>query len=86
MDAGRQQHRLAVVDRVANVALLDDHDRAVAVGDVSAERDRRAHGVEEELANVVHTRLGKEVLIGGVHQQPDVPSHGRPLFFIRDSP
>ena len=71
VDARRQQHGLAVVLRVADVALLDDGDRAVAVLDVPAQLYRLARDPEEDRRDVVHARLREEVLVRFVHQQAD---------------
>jgi hypothetical protein len=71
VDARRQEHGLAVVARVAEVALLDDDDRPVAVLDEAAQ-GLRADAADEDGLDVVHARLGEEVAVLAVHQQPDV--------------
>ena len=53
------------------VALLDDDDRPVAVLDEAAQ-GLRADAADEDGLDVVHARLGEEVAVLAVHQQPDV--------------
>lgn len=73
MDAGREQHRLAVVLRVANEAFVYDGDSTVAVANDAAQRLGRADNSGEEALDVVHAGLGEEIVVGVVHEQADVP-------------
>ena len=62
VDAGGQEHGLAVVARVAEEALLDDDDRPIPVLDEAPER-LGPDAPHVDRLDVVHARLGEEVAV-----------------------
>mmetsp|Transcript_8851 Transcript_8851/g.17991 ORF Transcript_8851/g.17991 Transcript_8851/m.17991 type:complete len:239 (-) Transcript_8851:31-747(-) len=78
MDTGRQKHRLPIVNCIADEALLNDADGAVAVPDVDTAHSiackwhRVADRLNKHGVDVVHARLSKQIVILVVHQEADV--------------